>query len=189
MRRQHELVTVPHMGLQEVVQQRPLQERAVTPIDPEAAAAELRTSLVVDQAQSPSESHMVPGRETELWALAGFTNDLVVLLAPGQHVRVGEVRQRIEEGLTRLLQFDEPRLDGGQLPAHRRCFAVQTCRVLADPLPLRDLARDSLALPTKALDFGPHLPVVVVQAEKPIEVYLDRSLGQRLLDMGGILAN
>ena len=82
------------MALHEVVQERPLQLRAQTLVDPEARAGQLGAALVVDEPQVGAEVDVVLGGEVKLVGLAVVAKGLVVLLAAGLEVGVGQVGKR-----------------------------------------------------------------------------------------------
>ena len=81
------------MGVDEVVEQCPLQPGAQTPVDPESVARQLDAPGIVDQTQVRAEIHMVLRLKVEMVGLAVVADRLVVLLAAGLQVGIGQVGQ------------------------------------------------------------------------------------------------
>ena len=90
---QDEIVAVGGVGVDEVVQQRPLQSCAHAGVHPVTGTGQLDAPLVVDQAQVLAQVHMVLGLEIKGVLLADVTQGLVVLLAAGQQVGIGHIGQ------------------------------------------------------------------------------------------------
>ena len=93
MGHQHQLVAVGQVSVDKIIQQGPFQPGAQARIDPEAGARQLGASLIVDQAQVRAEVYVMLGLKIELMGLAVLAQGLVVLLAAGLQVGVGEVGQ------------------------------------------------------------------------------------------------
>ena len=81
------------MGVDKVVDERPLQTRAHAGVHPETGAGQLGAAFIVDHAQLSAQVHMVLGLEIELVGLAKVAQRLVVLLAAGFEVGIGQVGQ------------------------------------------------------------------------------------------------
>ena len=91
VRGQDQLVAVGQVGVNEVVEQRPLQTGTHASVDPEARAGQLGAAVVVDEPQVGAEIHVVLGLKVEHSGLAPVAERLVVFLAAGKQVGVGEV--------------------------------------------------------------------------------------------------
>ena len=87
------------MGIDEVVEQGPLQPCAHAGVHPEAGARQLGAPVIVDEAQVGAQVHMVLGLKVEGVLLAHIAQGLIVLLAAGEQVGVGEVGQAQHGGL------------------------------------------------------------------------------------------
>ena len=98
MRRQNEIVAVCGVGIDEVVQQSPLQTGAHAYIHPVACACQLHAPLVVDQAQILAQIHMVLGGEVKLMGLTEVDQRLIVLFSAGLQVGIGHIGQAEHEG-------------------------------------------------------------------------------------------
>ena len=102
--RQDEIVAVSGVGIDEVIQQCPLQPCAHAGVHPVAGACQLDAPLVVDESQIGAQVHMVPGFEIEAVLLTHVTQGLVVLLAAGQQISVGQVGQAQHGGTELCVQ-------------------------------------------------------------------------------------
>ncbi len=91
--RQDELVAVGNVGVDEVVEQCPLQPGAHAGVHPVAGAGQLHAPLIVDQAQILAQVNVVLGGEIKGVLFADIAQGLVVLLAAGEQVGVGQVGQ------------------------------------------------------------------------------------------------
>ena len=126
--RQHDhLVAVGQMLVDEIVQQRPFQTAAHAAVHPEARASQLRAALIVDQAEVGAEVDVMLRLKVEGMRLAVVAQRLVVLLAAGLQVGVGQVRkaqhQRAILGLDvaeRLVVLGDLRLQLGHALEDRR---------------------------------------------------------------------
>ena len=86
MRRKHEFVAVLEVLLDEVIEQPPLQPRAIPAVQPVSAAAHLGATLVVHETERFDQLHMIPGLKIKDRLFAPDPHDLVVFLASGHHV-------------------------------------------------------------------------------------------------------
>ena len=114
--RKNELVAVGNVGIDEVVQKRPLQPRAHAGVHPVARAGQLHATLIVDKAQVRAKIHMVLGFKVKGMLLAHIPQGLVVLLAAGEQVGVREVGKAQHGGAVLRLQLAQfPELIGNIL--------------------------------------------------------------------------
>ena len=95
---QDELISVGQVGINEVVQQSPLQPGPQAGVHPEAGPGQLHPPGVVDEAQVGAQVHVMFRGKVELVGLPEIAQGLVVLLAAGLQVLVGEVRQGEHQG-------------------------------------------------------------------------------------------
>ena len=93
VRGQDELIAVGNVGVDEVVQQRPLQPGAHAGVHPVAGACQLHAPLVVDETQVLAKVNVVLGLKVKGVLRANIAQGLVVLLAAGKQIRVGQVGQ------------------------------------------------------------------------------------------------
>ena len=98
VRNQHQIIAVSNMEVHEIVEDRPLQTRAKSGIDPESVSGELDTALVVDQTQIGAEIHVVLRLEIKFTRLAVVTQRLVIFLAACRQIHVGQIGQTQHEG-------------------------------------------------------------------------------------------
>ena len=93
MRRQDEFITVGDVGVDEIVQQSPLQTGAHALVAPKAVAAHLDATLIVDQIQTGAQIHVILGFKVKGVRFAEIAQGLVVLFAAGQQIGVRQVGQ------------------------------------------------------------------------------------------------
>ena len=93
VRGQDELIAVGNVGVDEVVQQCPLQPGTHAGVHPVAGACQLHAPLVVDETQVLAKVNVVLGLKVKGVLRANIAQGLVVLLAAGKQVRVGQVGQ------------------------------------------------------------------------------------------------
>ena len=91
VRGQDELVAVGDVGVDEVVQQRPLKSCAHAGVHPVAGACQLHATLIVNESQILAQVHMVLRLKVKGMLLPNVSQGLVVLLAAGQQVGVGHI--------------------------------------------------------------------------------------------------
>ena len=158
------------MLVDEIVQQRPFQTAAHAAVHPEARAGQLRAALIVDQAEVGAEVDVMLRLKVEGMRLAVVAQRLVVLLAAGLQVGVGQVRkaqhQRAILGLDvaeRLVVLGDLRLQLGHALEDRR-------DVLARLFLHRDLFRDAVLLGLVRLGRENQRAALGVQLENAVDL-------------------
>ena len=180
VRRQDELIPVGQVRLYEVVEQRPLQPRPFSCIDPESIASQLCSSLVVDEPERKGKFDMVFSWEIELRQLSPHSDDLIALFAAGNYVVVRHVGQTVKELPDLRLDLCQSRIDlldpiGYFLHlcknrTHVYTLALHSGNLVRNPIPLRP---ELVALADQRSAF-------CIPREQLREVDFDHSLQQRL---------
>ena len=168
MRGQDEIIAIGNVGVNEVVQQRPLQPCAHAGVHPVAGTCQLHTPLIVDKPQILAQIHMVLGREVKLVGLAKVAQGFVVFLSAGLQVGVGQVGQRKHTGAV-LGQ------NGIQLGCILCQFGLQLCHfrkqgshVLALLLHLGNFLGNLVLHGLALLGGGNQLPTLLVQLQNAV---------------------
>jgi len=107
MRDEHKAVSVGDMEVDEVVKDSPFEAGAETAVDPESVAREFSAALVVDKSEIGADIDVIFRLEIEGTRLAEVAEGLIVFLAAGEKIAVGEVRQGEEDEVEAFFEVFE----------------------------------------------------------------------------------
>ena len=166
---QDELIAIGQVAVDEVVQQRPLQAGAHAGVHPEAGPGQLHAAGVVDEAQVGAEVHMVLRLEVELVGLTEVAQRLVVLLAAGLEVVVGQVGQGEHQGAVLALDAAQLLVVGGDLGLQLAHALEDGGGILAGLLQLGDGLGDLVLLGLHLLGGKDGVPADLVQLQDAVD--------------------
>ena len=168
MGRQDELIAVGDVGVDEVVQQRPLQPGAHALVDPEAGTGQLGAPVIIDQAQIQAQIHMVLGGEVKLVGFAEVAQGLVVLLAAGGQIGIRQIGQGQHQ--RPVLRQHRVQLGGvlGNAGLQLRHLLEDGGHVLAGLLHGGDLLGNLVLPGLPGFGVGDQCPALLVQLQDPV---------------------
>ena len=187
MRGQDEFVTVFKVFLDEIVEERPFQTRAVSAVNPESVAAQFDAALVVDEPQRSAKVDMVLDGEREDGRLAEHSHHLIVLLFAGEQIGVGNVGQTGQEIAYPLFERGDSLVAAGNLVADCAHFLEDVVDGFARLLERGNLRGHFVAARLELFDVGDEFLALVVPRQKQRKIYLTTFLEKRRRHFGGIL--
>ena len=170
VRRQDELIAVGQVGVDEVVQQGPLQPGTHAGVHPEAGSGQLHPPGVVNEAQAGAQVHMMLGLKVKLVGLAEVAQGLVVLLAAGLQVVVGQVGQGEHQGAVLCLHGAQLLVAGGNLRLQLAHALEHRGGVLSGLLQLGDGLGDLVLLRLHLLGGKDDVPAGLVQLQDAVHL-------------------